>query len=159
MYNYYPGAELGVTATVLPVKISLSPAKQLHFDSCTTGLVQQKELKLTNDSDTLNVNYRIRSPAHYKVNPSKGVLKPDETVAMNVIFHPKQFGHLRGLLHIDVYSDGRDSPVHTHTVAVTGKGIVNGGLKKNSQMKKRTLASVDDLSCSIRPHDQRIEVM
>ncbi len=114
---------------------------------------------MTNGSDTLNANFKIRLPAHYKVNLSKGVLKPGETLPINVIFNPKQFGLLQGTLHIDVYGEGdKEGPVYVHTVNVTGRGTVNGGLRRNSH-KKRTLANINDLSCSIRPHDQRMEVM
>ena len=151
------GTELGITATVVPVSVSSSPPKQLMFGSCATGLVEHNELKLTNNSNDLSAIFKIRCPAHFKANPCKGVIKRGETELITVIFHPKQFGKFHSRLHVDVYSGEDTPPVHTHTLSVVGTGTASGGLR--SDTKKRQFASVNDLSCSIRPHDKRVEVM
>ena len=130
-----------------------------------TGLLQTKELQVTNDSDTLNANFQIRCPAHYKVDIPKGTLKPGETRTINIVFHPKQFGRLDGRLCIDVYGEGTDGtpPVHTHSLSVKGTAAAaNGGTRgweQTEKRKKKGLASVNDLSYSVRPHDKRVELM
>ena len=87
----------------------------------------------------------------------KGVLEASGTQMIIVVFHPRQFGRLNGLLHVDVFEEGREGPIHTHTVSLAGTGAVKGGLRKGDEKKR--LAALDDLSCSIRPHDKRVEVM
>ena len=151
---------MGVTATVVPTSIALSPAKRLKFGSCVTGLIESRDLKITNNSDTLNAVFKIQCPAHFKANPSKGTLKIGETQTTNIIFHPKQFGRLDGLLYIDIYSNSSEDipPVHTHSLSLIGSGIVSGGLKKPDSNKKE-LASLTNLTHSIRPHDNRLEMM
>ena len=151
---------MGVTATVVPTSVTLSPVKRLKFGSCITGLVESRDLKLTNNSDTLNAVFKIQCPAHFKANPSKGTLKIGETQTTNIIFHPKQFGRLDGLLYIDIYSNSSEDtpPVHTHSLSLIGSGIISGGLRKTDSNKK-DLASLTDLTHSIRPHDKRHEVM
>ena len=153
------GVELGVTVSALPVDISSTPSKQLHFGPSSTGLPHYKQFILYNNSDTLPINYIIRIPAHYKIQPNKGNLSPGAKEEFNVVFHPKQFGGLNGSLIVDVLGKfgEKKEVIYSHSVSLVGSGIVAESVCKRKETKTNE-ATLNDLSCSIRPHDKRVIV-
>ena len=153
-------AELGLTATALPVELKWQP-EEIDFGSCQNGVPYCKTLHISNDSDTLPLDYKIKLPAHYKIDPNKGQIQPIKSCDLTVVFHPKQLGDLKGFLYIEVLGATQNGwgAFDVYKVPLMGKCPSQGNNIAVRESKKRSQkADLSDLASSIRPHDRRVEV-
>ena len=153
-------AELGLTATALPVELKWQPG-EIDFGSCQNGMPCCKTLLISNDSDTLPLDYKIKLPAHYKADHNKGQIQPIQSCDLTVVFHPRQLGYLKGFLHIEVLGETQNGwgAFDVYKVPLMGKCLSQGNNIAMRESKKRSQkADLSDLASSIRPHDRRVEV-
>lgn len=150
--------ELGLTATALPIQISLEPS-EIQFGKCLEGVLNSQKMTIRNDSDTLPLTYRLSVPAHYKIDHNKGHILPEKEQSLVVIFQPKQLGDLNGYLSLEIigeHIDGAALVFAVYRVPMMGSCIIDSQRgKRESKTQKLILA---DLAASIRPHDRKVEI-
>jgi hypothetical protein len=147
--------ELGVTGAALPIKLSWEP-KELVFGDSLRGVANCKTISITNQSSSLPLTYHIKLPAHYKTDNCNGSIQPLASRDTTVVFHPKQYGKLDGSLAIEVLGEHETKePIAVYRVPMKGTCIIDNVIDQSNEVQ---LASVNDLSSSIRPHNKDIDV-
>ncbi|ORX67364.1 hypothetical protein BCR32DRAFT_305805, partial [Anaeromyces robustus] len=105
--EYYP-INFKLNGEAHPISIFVSctsfdfTSTPLHFESI-------QKLKITNRSKFLPISYYIKQIAHFKIKPSQGVLKPEETGEFDVIFKPNQFGTFKKKMEILFFNKNIDT--------------------------------------------------
>lgn len=65
------------------------------FDKCEIEEKTSKELVITNTSKFLPIEFEIQPIAHFRFEPSSGVIKKESSSTVNVIFFPKNYGEFK----------------------------------------------------------------
>lgn len=111
-YKYYSSIEIVETSQHIdfqfqgktaPLSVSLSTT-DFQFETTAVMSRTNQQLILKNNS-ILPTNYNVKPIAHFRFEPSKGVINPNSSKTINVIFFPKTLGDFSISTPI-IFSDG-----------------------------------------------------
>ena len=150
-------AELGVTASAIPVQLECHPNK-LTFGACPVGDSESRPLLFLNASDSLPLHFHCQLPAHFKTSITRGQIDPGRGLELKVSFQPRQLGPLNGRLSVSVTAPTKKGTTPIHTTFIDLSAVGANPLVMKMKKKKTLLAKLDDLSQSIRPADRTVDV-
>ncbi|CAH8678630.1 unnamed protein product [Schistosoma rodhaini] len=74
----------------------------IQFPQCLVGSKQHTQLKLSNHSKHLPIQFRMPRIAHFIVKPEKGVIDPQKDCLITVFFSPKQIGEFHAVQNVHI---------------------------------------------------------
>ncbi|KAH9504693.1 Cilia- and flagella-associated protein 47 [Bulinus truncatus] len=100
--------EVALTATALPVLMSISPAAKFDFGECPVGEHADVLCTVRNESKLLPALFEFRRIAHFTAHPPNGKIFPGQTQDVIISFTPKQVGTFKPELLLDIIGEVAD---------------------------------------------------
>ncbi|CAH8673066.1 unnamed protein product [Schistosoma rodhaini] len=96
----------GLNTTINNVNIKVDKLYEnqfiIQFPQCLVGSKQHTQLKLSNHSKHLPIQFRMPRIAHFIVKPEKGVIDPQKDCLITVFFSPKQIGEFHAVQNVHI---------------------------------------------------------
>ena len=100
--------EIPLTATALPVLMSVSPQMKYNFGECPVGEHVDQLCTLRNDCNNMPITFEFRRVAHFTAHPPNGKIKAGQTQDIIFSFSPHQVGTFKPVQYIEILGQVAD---------------------------------------------------